>query len=198
MNSADVITILKHLGYGGFAASIPEGDTFTLTNNDTTMRVCFEGATATFEWQSYDRPQLLRRGTLEKEGDTLTFTETFAPRSYSERSHWRGLYAACHQGDDGNFEGSVWAELAASMALPVVLDMAETRTPSAFKQSPGRWLSFSWAVDSTAPHLPMEIVRDQPIGPWTSFGLLKASGRGLGQSVVTPFRRACLRIGGGK
>lgn len=200
MSSADVITILKHLGYGGFAASVPENlqKVQHLTNNESTMRVRLDGATAAFEWQSYERPQLLRQGTLEKEGDTLIFTEMFAPRSYSERSHWRGLYAACHQGDDGNFEGSVWAALAGSMALPVVLDMAETRTPPAFKRRPGQWLNFSWRVGTADPHLPWEIFRDQPIGPWKSFGLLKASGSGLGQSVVTPFRRACLQIGGGK
>jgi hypothetical protein len=205
--SAHLVTILTHLGYGGFAANVPQSlekvqtltnNFATLTNNEATMRVTIDGATCTFEWQSYDRPDLLRKGTLTKEGDTLTFTETFTPRSYSERSHWRGLYAACHQGDDGNFESSVWAELAGSMALPVVIDAAETRTPSAFRERPGRWLDFSWAVGTTDPHLPWEIFRDRPIGPWTSFGLLHKAGRGLGQSVVTPFRRTCLQLGGGK
>jgi hypothetical protein len=198
IESTHLIQILKHLGYGGFAASIPQtlGNAQNLTNNETSMRVTIDGTMAGLEWTSYERPELRRRGTLKLEGDTLTFTEVFTPRSYSERSHWRGLYAACHQGDDGNFEGSVWAELAASMSLPVVLDMAETRTPPAFKQRPGRWLDFSWRVGISDPHLPWEIVRDRPIGPWGSFGLLKASGRGLGQSVVTPFRRTCLRIGG--
>ena len=190
MNSADVITILKHLGYGGFAANVPESGDFQLTNNETSMRVSI-GDTCTFEWQSYERP---RRGTLKKEGDTLTFTETFTPRSYCERSHWRALYAACHQGDDGNFENSVWAELAGSMSLPVVLDMAETRTPAAFRERPGRWLDFSWAVGTADPHLPWEIFRDSPIGPWKSFGLLKASGRGLGQAMVTPFRRTRIEV----
>lgn len=196
IHSADLVTILTHLGYGGFAASVPESleKVQTLTNNETTMLISI-GATCTFEWTSYELPLLLRRGTLEKEGDTLTFTETFAPRSYSERSHWRGLYAACHQGDDGNFEGSVWADLAASMSLPVVLDMAETRTPPAFKQRPGQWLNFSWRVGTTDPHLPWEIFRDQPIGPWKSFGLLHEAGRGLGQSVVTPFRRTAIEGG---
>lgn len=195
--SAHLVTILKHLGYGGFAAAVPERlkKDMILRNNETSMRVTIDGATCTFEWQSYDRPDL-RKGTLKKEGDTLTFTETFSRRSYSERSHWRGLYAACHQGDDGNFENSVWADLAGSMSLPVVLDMAETRTPAAFRERPGRWLDFSWAVGTADPHLPWEIFRDRPIGPWKAFGLLKASGRGLGQSMVTPFRRACLRIGG--
>lgn len=198
IDHTDLVAILKHLGYGGFAANVPERleKVQTLINNETSMGVAIEGDTCTFEWQSYDRPQLLRRGTLEKEGDTLTFTESFTPRAYSERSHWRGLYAACHEGDDGNFENSVWAELAASMSLPVVLDMAETRMPPAFKQRPGRWLDFSWAVGTADPHLPWEIIHDRPIGPWKSFGLLKASGRGLSQSVVTPFRRSCLRIGG--
>ena len=198
IESTHVIQVLKHLGYGGFAANVPESleKVQTLTNNfeETSMRVAIEGDNCTFEWQYYDRPQLLRRGTLEKEGDTLTFTETFTPRSYSERSHWRALYAACHQGDDGNFENSVWAELAGSMSLPVVLDMAETRTPAAFRQRPGRWLDFSWAVGTADPHLPWEIFRDSPIGPWKSFGLLKASGRGLGQAMVTPFRRTRIEV----
>lgn len=195
IESTDLIAVLKHLGYGGFAAKVPEtlGKVHRLDNNETSMQVCLDGATATFEWQSYELPLLQRRGTLKKVGDTLTFTETFTPRSYSERSHWRGLYAACHQGDDGNFEGSVWAELAASMSLPVVLDMAETRVPAAFKQKPGRWLDFSWAVGTADPHLPWEIVRDRPIGPWKSFGLILASGRGLGQSMVTPFRRTAIK-----
>ena len=193
---ADIIAILRHLGYGGFAANVPESleKVQTLINNETSMRVAIEGAIATFEWQSSELPTLVRRGTLKLEGDTLIFTETFTPRSYSERSHWRGLYAACHQGDDGNYESSVWAELAASMALPVVLDMAETRTPSALRQRPGQWLNFSWRVGASDPHLPMEIFRDRPIGPWTSFGLLKASGRGLGQSMVTPFRRTRIEV----
>ena len=194
IESTHLVTILNHLGYGGFAAKVPQSleTVQTLTNNETSMRVSIDGATATFEWQSYERPQIRRRGTLSRNGDTLTFTEFFAPRSYSERSHWRGLYAACHQGDDGNFENTVWAELAASMSLPVVLDMAETKTPSAFRERPGRWLNFSWTVGSTDPHLPMEIIRDQPIGVWTSFGLLMASGRGHGQSIVTPFRRTTI------
>jgi hypothetical protein len=200
IHSAHLVTILKHLGYGGFAANVPESleKVQTLTNNETSMRVVIEGDTCTFEWQSYERPHLHRRGTLKKEGDTLIFTETFSPRSYSERSHWRGLYAACHKGDDGNFENSVWAELAGSMSLPVVLDMAETRTPPAFRHRPGRWLDFSWRVDTADLHLPMEIFRDRPIGPWSSFGLLRTAGRGLGQAMVTPFRRTCLRIGGSK
>lgn len=190
ITSADLVTILKHLGYGGFAAVVPEslGKAHTLTNNETSMQVAIDGATATFEWQN-------RRGILLlKEGNTLQFTELFTPRSYSERSHWRGLYAACHEGDDGNFEGSVWAELAGSMALPVVLDMAETRVPAAFRERSGHWLNFSWPVDPTAPHLPMEIIRDRPIGPWKSFGLILASGRGLGQSIVTPFRRTVIEV----
>lgn len=189
IENAHLITMLKHLGYGGFAANVSENLDFpqTLINNGATMRVFVDGATATFEWQN-------RRGILLLEGNTLQFTEMFTPRSYSERSHWRALYAACHQGDDGNFESSVWAELAGSMALPVVLDMAETKTPAVFRQSPGRWLNFSWTVDPTAPHLPMEIFRDQPIGLWMSFGLLIASGRGLGQSMITPFRRTAIEV----
>jgi hypothetical protein len=189
IKNAHLITMLKHLGYGGFAANVSENLDFpqTLINNGATMRIIINSASATFEWQN-------RRGELRKDGDTLTFTEFFTPRSYSERSHWRGLYAACHQGDDGNFESSVWAELAGSMALPVVLDMAETRVPAAFRENPGRWLSFSWAVGTADPHLPWEIVRDRPIGPWKSFGLILASGRGLGQSTVTPFRRAVIEV----
>lgn len=197
-HSAHLVTILKHLGYGGFAANVPQSleKVLTLTNNEALMQVTIDGATAAFEWQSYERPTLHRRGTLEKEGDTLTFTETFTPRSYAERSHWRALYAACHQGDDGRFEDTVWAELAGSMALPVVLDMAETKTPSAFRERPGRWLDFSWRVGVSDPHLPWEIFRDRPIGPWKSFGLLTKAGRGLGQAMVTPFRRTWVRLEG--
>lgn len=188
--------VLNHLGYGGFAANVPQSleKIQTVRNNETSMTIAIDGDTCTFEWTSYERPWLRRCGELKKDGDRLTFTEVFAPRSYSERSHWRGLYAACHDGDDGNFEGSVWAELAGSMALPVVLDMAETRVPAAFKQRPGQWLDFSWAVGTADPHLPWEIVRDRPIGPWKSFGLILASGRGLGQSMVTPFRRTAIEV----
>ncbi len=195
---SDLIAVLKHVGYGGFAAVVPESleKTQTLTNNETSMRVFVDGATATFEWQSYERPQLHRRGTLRKDGDTLTFTEFFAPRSYCERSHWRALYAACHQGDDGGFEDTIWAELAAEIALPLIMDAAETRSPAAFRERPGRWLNFSWIVDSTAPHLPMEIFHNQPIGPWRSFGLLyeASCGRVSGQSMVTPFRRTVTEV----
>lgn len=197
---SDLIAVLKHLGYGGFAANVPENldKVLNLRNNETSMQVSIDGDTCTFEWQSYERPQLHRRGTLRRDGDTLTFTEFFAPRSYCERSHWRALYAALKQGDDGGFEDTIWAELAAKIALPIVMDAAETRTPAAFRESPGRWLNFSWIVDPTAPHLPMEIFRDQHIGPWRSFGLsYEAScGRVSGQSMVTPFRRTV--IGGAK
>lgn len=196
ITSTHLIQVLKHLGYGGFAANVPQslGKVQTLTNNKTSMRVTIDGATCTFEWQSYELPLLHRRGTLKKEGDTLIFTEFFTPRSYCERSHWRALYAAYKQGDDGGFEDTIWAELAAKIALPIIMDAAETRSPSAFRERPGRWLNFSWTVDATSPHLPMEIIRDQPIGVWTSFGLLyeASCGRVSGQAMVTPFRRTAI------
>lgn len=196
INNTHLVAILKHLGYGGFAASVPERvrKFQILQNNEKAMMVTIDGATASFEWQSSERPTLVRRGTLKLEGDTLTFTETFTPRSYSERSHWRGLYAAYHQGDDGNFEGSVWAELAESMALPVVLDMAQTKTPAAFKKQPGHWLYFSWPVGTVDPHLPWEIFPDVATGRWKSYGLLHKAGRGNGQSMVTPFRRTRIEV----
>jgi hypothetical protein len=212
INSKHIIAILKHLGYGGFAANVPENlDLFqTLTNNETSMRIRRIEHTCTFEWSSHERPQLYRRATLALEGDTLTFTETFEPRSYSERSHWRALYAATHQGDDGLFEGTVWSELAAQMTLPGkriyppgtsylrVQDELQTANPSVW-----RWLKFSWAVISLRPglwtgdpHLPMEIVDEDPIGPWTSFGLIYESscGRTTGAAMVTPFRRCRLEV----
>jgi hypothetical protein len=211
IDSKHIIAILKHLGYGGFAANVPESmDLFqTLTNNETSMRIRRIEHTCTFEWSSHERPQLYRRATLALEGDTLTFTETFEPRSYSERSHWRALYAATHQGDDGLFEGTVWSELAAAMALPRVLDMAGTsalRVESQLQTADPfiwRWLNFSWPIKrypsgqwAGEPHLPMEITNDEPIGPWTSFGLIyeASCGRTTGASMVTPFRRTKLEV----
>lgn len=196
MHNTDLVTMLKHLGYGAFANAVPENleKVMTLRNNEKSMTVSIDRNTCTFEWQSYERPQLHRRGTLRRDGDTLTFTEFFAPRSYCERAHWRALYAAYKEGDDGGFEDTIWAELAAEIALPIIMDAAETRVPAAFRESPGRWLNFSWTVDPTSPHLPMEIIRDQPLGPWTAFGLLyeASCGRVSGQSMVTPFRRTVI------
>ena len=212
INSTHIVGILQHLGYGGFAANVPENlDLFqTLTNNETSMKVRRIEHTCTFEWNSHERSQLQRRGTLVLEGCTLTFTELFAPRSYSERSHWRSLYAATHQGDDGLFEETVWAELAAQMTLPgkriqpagtyhtLVQDELQTSDPSVW-----RWLKFSWAVISLRPglwtgdpHLPMEVTDEDPIGPWTSFGLIyeASCGRTTGAAMFTPFRRTKLEV----
>jgi len=213
INSKHIIAILKHLGYGGFAANVPESlrNTQTLINNDYIMTVRRrDDGGISFHWQGPERPQLYRQATLALEGDTLTFTELFAPRSYSERSHWRALYAATHQGDDGLFEDTVWSELAAAMALlPRVLDMAgtsqlrvqdelQTTDPSVW-----RWLKFSWPVVylrpglwTGDPHLPMEVTDEDPIGPWTSFGLIyeASCGRTTGAAMVTPFRRTTLEV----
>jgi hypothetical protein len=211
INSTHIISILNHLGYGGFAANVPEnlGDAQILTNNDYLMTLERSNEGVSFCWQGPERPQLYRRATLALEGYTLTFTEFFAPRSYSERSHWRSLYAATHQGDDGLFECTVWGRLADQMALPVVIDMAgtsqlrvqdelQTADPTVWS-----WLDFSWPVVcvrpelwTNDPHLPMEITHEHPIGPWTSFGLIyeASCGRTTGAAMVTPFRRTKLEV----
>jgi hypothetical protein len=212
INSTHIVGILQHLGYGGFAANVPEslGDAQILTNNDYLMTLERDEEGVSFCWQGPERPQLYRRATLALEGDTLIFTETFEPRSYSERSHWRALYAATHQGDDGLFEGTVWSELAARMTLPGkriyppgtsslrVQDELQTADPSVW-----RWLKFSWPIKrypsglwAGEPHLPMEVTDEDPIGPWTSFGLIyeDSCGRTTGQSMVTPFRRTKLEV----
>jgi hypothetical protein len=212
INSTHITSILKHLGYGGFAANVPEslGDAQILTNNDYLMTLERNAEGVSFCWQGPERPQLYRRATLTLEGDTLIFTESFEPRSYTERSHWRALYAATHQGDDGLFEGTVWSELAAQMTLPGkriyppgtsylrVQDELQTANPPVW-----RWLKFSWAVISLRPglwtgdpHLPMEVTDEDPIGPWTSFGLIyeASCGRTTGAAMVTPFRRCRLEV----
>lgn len=210
INSTHIVRILQHLGHGGFAANVPESlsDAQILTNNDYLMTVERDEEGVSFCWQGPERPQLYRRATLVLEGDTLTFTELFDPRSYSERSHWRALYAAYKQGDDGLFECTVWSELAAAMALPRVLDMAGTsalRVESQLQTADPfiwRWLNFSWPIKrypsgqwAGEPHLPMEIVHEDPIGPWTSFGLIyeASCGRTTGAAMVTPFRRTTLK-----
>ncbi len=202
-----VLRVLTHLGFGGFAMSLPESleDVQALTNNGKVMVVRLNGATCDFQWSGFDRPQQPRQATLTLEGDMLTFTETFAPRSHSERSHWRSLYCAVHDGDDGMFEVSTWAELAARMVLPgkrivpagtshtFVQDELATADPTIW-----RWHRFSWPVTcihpglwTGDPHLPMEITDGRPIGPWTSFGLIhdSSNGRVAGSCMVTPFRR---------
>lgn len=212
MNSKHIIAILKHLGYGGFAANVPEslGDTQTLTNNDYIMTVRRrDDGGISFHWQGPERPQLVRQATLVLEGDTLTFTETFAPRSYSERSHWRSLYAAYNQGDDGLFEETVWSELAAAVALPRGLDMAGTsarRVESELQTADPlswRWLDFWWPIKrypsgqwAGEPHLPMEITKMNTSSLWTSFGLVyeASCGRTTGAAMVTPFRRTTLEV----
>jgi hypothetical protein len=212
INSTHITSILKHLGYGGFAANVPEslGDAQILTNNDYLMTLERDAEGVSFCWQGPERPQLYRQATLVLEGDTLTFTEFFAPRSYSDRSHWRALYAATHQGDDGLFEITAWSELAARMILSgkrsyppetyhtLVQDELKTADPAVW-----RWQKYSWRVKNLRPglwtgdpHLPMEVIDEDPIGPWTSFGLIyeASCGRTTGAAMVTPFRRTKLEV----
>ena len=212
ITSKHITSILNHIRHGGFAANVPEGlgETHTLINNKYVMTLSRQtDGGMSFEWNGPERPHLHRRATLTLEGDTLTFTELFAPRSYSERSHWRALYAAYNQGDDGLFECTIWSELAAAMALPRVLDMAGTsalRVESELQTADPfiwRWLDFSWPIKrypsgqwAGEPHLPMEVTDEDPNGPWTSFGLIyeASCGRTTGAAMATPFRRTKLEV----
>jgi hypothetical protein len=80
----------------------------------------------------------------------------------------------------------------------LVQDELKTADPAVW-----RWQKYSWRVKNLRPglwtgdpHLPMEVIDEDPIGPWTSFGLIyeASCGRTTGAAMVTPFRRTKLEV----